>query len=317
MKIRTILALMAVSALLAACGGGGGSSVTDTPAIPTPVVAVPTIADAITELNRLRVSAGANPVTTNVQVMAAAQAHASYLANITTTVSLHVEDPTKPGFTGVTAPDRVLAQGYDSRGTAGEVIDPNAAWQNTHADPLIPLRELMNVPYHGLSLLSGNQDVGMAMVKSNDGLFLNTVINLASKNGAYSNIPLGEVRMWPCNGVDNILHKSATPESPNPIPGRRLDTDPIGTPIYVMVNETKKLVLTTYEIRNDATGQVSVIAKVLGDVVTELAQYERAILPDKPLDINTAYTVTVTGLNDGQPFSKVCKFKTGNLSTTS
>lgn len=324
--MRKCLALMCgvfLMGSLLACGGGGGGSNTDVSTTPTtsttvPSVSVPSVTDVVAELNRLRISAEVNAVVANTQVMAAAQNHATYLTGITTAPSLHSEDPTKPGFTGVTPTDRVKAAGYDSQGLATEAVDPNALYQNTKADPMIPLRNLMNSPYHGLSMLSGHQDVGMGMKKTADGVTMYTVIDFATKIGAYAAIPTGEVRIWPCNGVDNILNRSLTSESPNPIPGRRLDTDPIGTPIYVQVTENQKLVLTTYELRNMATGGVAVIAKVLGQDSTDLLpQNQVAILPDKPLAVNTTYTATVTGLNAGKPFSKTCTFKTGNLSAFS
>ncbi len=328
MKVRiTLVSIMvASSAIFTACGGGGGGSVADTsttpapilptPVIPPPVASVPTIADAIAELNRLRVSAGVNPVTANNQVMTAAQNHATYLIGITTTVSLHTEDPAKAGFMGATPVDRVKAAGYI--GDVGEVIAPNSLLLNTQADPLIPLRSLLGLPYHGFALLLGNRDVGVGLAKTANGQTMYTVIDITNKPGEYVPIPAGEVRMWPCNGVDNILQKSISPESPNPIPGRNLETSPIGTPIYVMVTEGKSLVLTTYELRNMATGDVEVIAKVLGQTSADgLLSNQNAILPDRPLAINTIYTATVTGLNDGRPFTKVCTFKTGNLSASS
>lgn len=326
MNLRILVSLAFVAGLYA-CGGGGGStapdaatSSTSAPTVTPPPAAVnsQTLGDAIVELNRLRTSSGMNAVVANAQVMTAAQNHATYLTGIITATSLHTEDAAKLGFTGATVSDRVKAAGYDPSGSATEVVDPDNLLLNTKADPLIPLRALMNIPYHGLILLSGNQDVGIGLGKTANGQTMYTVINLASKSGGSLPIPTNEVRMWPCNGVDNILHKSITPEDPNPIAGRNLQQDPIGTPIYVFVSEGQKLVLTTYELRNTATGTAAVIAKVLGQDVTDgLGQNQVAILPDKPLAVNTVYTAAVTGLNGGKPFSKTCTFKTGNLSAFS
>lgn len=328
MRFRTLLisAALATVSLLQACGGGGGGASVDVPATPStpvvptpvPVVTVPTIADAIAELNRLRTSASVNAMVTSAQVMTAAQNHATYLSGLVPPFSPHSEDPSKLGFTGVTPTDRVKAAGYDSQGVAGEVVAPNNLRLNTQADPMIPLRGLMNAPYHALAMLGGNQDVGMGTAKTKDGQTMYMVIDMAAPVGGYVPIPVGEVRMWPCNGVDNVLHKSIAPEAPEPIVGRNLETNPIGTPIYVLVNESQKLVLTTYELRNTATGSVSAIAKVLGQDVTDgLRQNQMALLPDKPLAVNTIYTATVTGLNAGKSFSKTCTFKTGNLSSVS
>ncbi len=308
-------------AVAAACGGGGGDTTPTggTPApTPSPVPAPeitglsPTIAaDTLTELNRLRQSAGFAAYGGSSELAAAAVNHTNYLvtnlllSQITDGTVPHREDSSKPGFTGATSSDRAQSAGYGTG--AGEVITASGI-ASTSADPLLPSRSLMNAPFHGLALLGGHVDAGVGVKASNEVVW--TVINFGAKPGAYRQIPAGEVRIWPCNGVTGILNRTVTREVPTPIEGRNTQTDPIGTPIYVLVTEGKRLTVTSYDIRTDS-GVVAAVAKVLGDVAADgVAANVRAIIPDKPLVPGATYTVTVTGTNDGTAFTKTCRFTT-------
>jgi hypothetical protein len=304
------LALSSVLALIA-CGGGGSSSpgtVTGTPGgQPVPV---PTVADALDLLNQYRVAAGINPMVMNAAVTTAAQSHANYLTGTTLTDNLHSEDVALKGFTGVNPADRVQVAGYTTPALVSEVIKPDNILLNTTKNPIVPIRSMMNLPYHGLILLSGYRDFGMGLATSGQTMW--SVVDLASPQKNYGFVPQGEVRMWPCGGVTNILNKSDTPESPQPISGRNLESNPIGTPIYVWVNEQGKLTITSYDVRSSG-GQVVAMAKVLGQSSSDgLQPNQMALLPDQPLVVNTTYTAAVAGTNNGQAFSKTCTFTTGN-----
>lgn len=201
-----------------------------------------------------------------------------------------------------------MAVGYasyaETEGIPGGNLNTNPA-----NNPVLAIQSLFMGPYHGLGSLNGHHDFGMA---KNGTTF---VVNFASKAITdHSLVPQGEVRVWPCNGITNILNRSMVGESPNPIPGRDIGTTPIGTPTYVIVANNSKLVLTSYEIRGPS-GAVA-IAKVLGQDVADLLganPNQMAILPNAPLATNTTYTSTVTGTNNGTPFSKVCQFTTGTF----
>jgi uncharacterized protein YkwD len=302
-------------AALAACGGGGGDTA-PAPAGQPPTPGVMTLspsiaADTLAELNRLRQSAGFAPYSASQELTTAAASHASYLATnlplgqITDGAIPHAEDPSKPGFTGATSSERARAAGY---GTGVAEVVTTSGIASTSADVLLPIRALMNAPFHGLALLGGHVDAGVG-VKANSEVVW-TVIDFGAKAGAYRQIPAGDVRMWPCSGVTGILNRTVTREVPSPIEGRNTQTDPIGTPIYVLVPEGKRLTIASYDIRTEA-GVVAPVAKVLGDAVTDgVAGNVRAIIPDKPLAPSATYTVTVTGTNDGTAFAKTCRFTT-------
>ena len=268
----------------------------------------PTIKGTLTELNRLRASAGVNPMVMNDLVTKAAQNHADYIA--ANKPESHTEDPSKSGFTGVAVKDRLQAVGYSSYASGEELpgSGPNYITNpyNPSNDPVFAIQSLFMGPYHGLGLLGGYHDFGMA---KNGVTF---VVNFASRSSAeHSLVRPGEVSVWPCNNVTNILNKSVIAETPTPIAGRDIGTNPIGTPTYVLVTFGNKLLLSSYEIRGPQ-GAVT-IAKVLGqDASDALGSNQMAILPDKPLALGTTYTSTVTGTNNGVLFSKTCQFTTVN-----
>lgn len=293
--------------VLTACGGGGGESSVSASVVPSVPVTTVTVADALAELNRTRVASGIPALTMNAELTKAATNHATYMAGIAPTQLTHSEDSSKAGFTGATVIDRILAAGYISPAAVNEDL----AFTSLTGDPVKSLNILLSVPYHGLTLAGNYRDFGMGYVSGQGGVF--AVIELGSKNGEFVNIPATEVRMWPCGGVGNIFTKNLAPESPNPIPGRDIGVNPIGTPIYVYVTSTNKLELISYDVRSSA-GPVA-IAKVLGqDIADGLGANAsgQAILPDKPLLANTTYTATVTGKNNGQAFTKACSFTTGS-----
>lgn len=302
-KIASILVFAVV---IGGCGGGGSSS---EPSAQTPQASE--AMEIIAALNSMvRIPAGLSPVKANPEVMAAAQKHADYLAINPVASSSHPEIKGATGFIGVMVSDRIIAAGYPNLALDVEVIAQSNGVLQTN---LQLLRSLINSPYHGLGLMYMTPDVGVGLAITPDGKNRILVINFASKSTLKVYLPLGAVTMWPCNGIDNILSRTTGDERPNPISGRNLATDPIGTPVIIVGNKSEKgLSLTTYSIVNANTGQSVDIIKVLGaDDADGLPTNERALLPSKPLATNTPYVVMVAGSTDGLAFSKTCKFTTG------
>jgi uncharacterized protein YkwD len=267
---------------------------------------------ALTELNRLRRFSGVRPMMLNEQVTEAAQNHADNMAK--NLYLGHEETPGLPGFTGVTLKDRLATVGYSSYVEGEDGYQTNENQTPGEDNPVLTIRSLFMLPYHALALLNGHHDFGMGVSKNGANSF--SSIDFASKTLAdHSVIPAGEIRMWPCNGVSDILSKSLREEGPNPIPGRNLRTNPIGTPTYVIARSGNKLDITSYEVRS-AGGTSVAIAKVLGKDVADLLganPSQMAIIPNNPLELSTTYTSTVTGTNNGVPFTKTCQFTTGTM----
>lgn len=92
--------------------------------------------------NALRLAAGAPPVRADPRVTAAAQRHAEYLTLNDT--GGHEETAGRPGFTGVTTRDRLIAQGF-AEATASEVATSGAGGA--------AVASLWVLPYHRLGLM--------------------------------------------------------------------------------------------------------------------------------------------------------------------
>ena len=178
-RISTLILSLAlsISATLALQGcGGGGTTASTPPVVVTPPTPVPSIADALTELNRLRASAGVNPMVMDTQVTKAAENHAKYMAS--NKILSHLEDPLLIGFTGVTVKDRLATAGYTSY-AEGEVASQSNQILNSGDNPVLALRIFFGLPYHGFALLNGHHDFGMGSAKiGNDTAFS---IDFASK----------------------------------------------------------------------------------------------------------------------------------------
>lgn len=315
MKTSFIAALVA-AVTLAACGGGGASpgvvaAVETAPVTPVVTLPVPTVADVLVELNRLRTGAGFPAANVDSSIQRAAENHAAYLAAGGASGSLHVELASKVGFTGVTVADRIASAGYLGATSSSEVVCPANPALPLAPDPVRCLRTLITAPYHGLELFSDHRDVGAGWQLGAGSYWL--VVDMASKAGTYSSVSVDDVRVWPCNGLTNVPNKTFVNEVPAPVAGRNLELSPIGTPIYVMGTEGRAVALASFEVKHVATGTVATIVKVLGNAVSDgLPAWQRAILPDKPLAELSEYVATVSGLTaSGKAFNKSCRFTTG------
>lgn len=143
--------------LLSACssGGSGGDSSVSTPTVP---VVVPTAGDSAsfgTLLNNVRTSNGADTISYDARLAAAAQVHSDD--------QLSMGDLTHVGSDGSNAGERIAAQGYDpitwgenvARGQQTEA-DVFAAWTNStdhHENNINPAFENFGIAKAG----SGSQ----------------------------------------------------------------------------------------------------------------------------------------------------------------
>jgi len=332
-RLPIVLAAASLS-LLAACGGGGSDAVTaastapTTPAVPDapqPYLAGSEELTAYSLLNAERGRCGFGLLTANTQLDAAARAHADY--QLINNRNSHTEDPRVPeGFTGVEPESRVRFQGYTG---AGGVTDEYAFY--TSSSPIRSVRglgesgvrALLNAPYHLNGLMSGYRDVGFAVRSTADvsrganGAFVQ--INAAYKaNVGPQQLAATDVRTYPCEGATNI-GRILSNESPNPVPGRDLSTNPLGSSVYIAVREGNTLAVTNASIRDALTGQ-NVILRV--PVTTANDPYgpclsgcfkgnQGYIVADTPLQPGTAYTVSISGTNNGAAFNRTFTFTTG------
>lgn len=329
-----LLSAAASLLLLAACGGGGSDAAPaaiaapTTPAVPEapqPYLAGSEELAAYTLLNAERGRCGFGLLTANSQLDAAARSHADY--QLINNRNSHTEDPrVLEGFTGVEPESRVRFQGYTG---AGGVTDEYAFY--TSSSPIRSVRglgesgvrALLNAPYHLNGLMSGYRDVGFAVRSTADvgrganGAFVQ--INAAYKaNVGPQQLGATDVRTYPCEGASGI-GRMLSNESPNPVPGRDLSANPLGSSVYIAVREGNTLAITNASIKDALTGQ-SAILRVPVTATNDpygpclsgcFKSHQGYIVADTPLQPGTAYTVSISGTNNGAAFNRTFTFTTG------
>lgn len=315
---------LSVTALLAGCGGGGGgtTNTAPVPAAPAPapvvlpsslvgVVQATTYTDdpavAFNLINTERNTCGFGLLSQSAELDAAARSHAAYSASSGTFA--HEETSGVTGFTGATPTARAVAKGY--AGTTGEVMAIGSGAFAT--------RSLLSAPYHLRGLMDGYRDIGIGMVASSIPDFPYFVADLGTQTSAGLQL-LGssDVATYPCNGVTGVNFQLRG-ETPNPVPGRDLSSNPIGTPILIKVRDGNALTITSASMINVASGAAVVLRAPVGadndpnkvNGVSYFRTNEAYIAPDAALTRGTLYQVTVAGTNNGAAFSRTFSFTTG------
>lgn len=317
-----------VVASLVGCGGGGGdSSSTATPpvAVPggdstlvttitTPVYSVGTEELAAFNLmNAERQRCGFGMLQQNAQLDHAALAHANW--QISNNAYTHAETVGSTGFTGATPTDRATAAGYQPYGSVAESLAYGTSASKSGRGEA-GVRELFVAPYHAATMLSPARDVGIS-VRSPIDLGLSSLIPVTQINlGTSTNYQLlasDEVATYPCENTAGVNYR-LTNESPNPVPGRNLMTQPLGHPVMLMVRRGNTLVISSASMSKLSNGRsVALRAPITGtnDPNNVLLGNEGYIIADSALEASTSYAVTVTGTNNGIPFNKSFSFTTG------
>ncbi|MGO4391023.1 CAP domain-containing protein [Variovorax sp. M-6] len=340
-KLTTAAALALSALTLAACGGGGGgggaafpAGGANTPApapAPAPApgpgasgdptaddstlvgsVPAPTYSAASEELaafellNAERQRCGFGLLRQSTQLDVAAVGHANYL--LRNNKAGHFQNSADPFFTGNNALDRAAAAGY----SALVVLDDNSDTTGGGANVITgrgqaALRGLLSAPYHALSLLSPEVDVGISIMGSDatgttgtHGPRSISQFNLGLAQGSASQKPSSAtVQTFPCQGTVGTAHTLRN-ESPNPIPGRDLNLLPIGQPIMVAVRPGLGIAITSASLKAKVTGVAVVLRPTLtkaNDANGMLNPSQAVLMPDVPLAPNTEYEVSIAGTN--------------------
>jgi uncharacterized protein YkwD len=339
--------LLALASLLSACGGGsdGGSALpavppaqAAAPASPNPSLIItpgapPTYAPGSEELaafsllNAERGRCGFGLLAANAPLDAAARAHADYL--IINSLNSHLENASQfaEGFTGTEPAARARAQGYTD---LGGVTDEFAFFTSSRP-PLskrgigvLGVRGLLNAPYHLNGLMSGYRDVGIAVRskedtgKGQEGVFVQVNAAFTASAGPQL-LGISDVQTYPCEGTTGV-NRQLTNETPNPVPGRDLRTAPLGSTGYIAVREGNRLTITSAAMTRAATGEavalrtpVTAANDPYGPCLTGcFGPHQAYVVPDAPLLSDTAYTVMLSGTNNGTAFSRSFTFSTGS-----
>lgn len=333
-------------ALLSACGGGGGGgvegngamTVVDATTMPvTPAVVVPVLVassygagseelSAFNLLNYERDHCGFGLWAQNTQLDAAAKSHADY--QILNSVVSHTETMAAPGFTGRQPIDRIIAKSYTTTSTAtGGVTDEIVAYTGTSSKTGLGangIRGLLNAPYHLRGLMGTYRDIGLS-VRSSADLGSSTPSVYLQIDAAYKAaagpqvVGSSDIKTYPCEGSTGINNKLSN-ESPNPVPGRDLATSPLGSVVYIAVKEGNALTISSARMNQVSNGQ----AVTLRPPITSSNDPYRSCLEgcfrtneaylaaDAPLQVSTAYQVSVSGSNNTTTFTRTFTFTTGN-----
>lgn len=335
-KFFSLLTAAAV-ATLAACGGGGDGAPTLAPAASAPSAGSSIVASvlastyapgseelaAFTLLNAERQRCGFGQMAQNVPLDAAAKAHADY--QIVNDIVSHFENlSTKPtGFTGADAAARVIAQGYTG---AGAVADEIAVISGTSVKTGMGeggIRSLLNAPYHLNGLMSGYRDVGIS-VRSNVDVGAAAAAVFLQLDAAYKAsvgpqlMAASDVLTYPCDGTAGV-DRQLSNETPNPVPGRDLRINPLGSTIYVAVLDGNTLAIASSSMVKTSTGQFITLRTPItatNDPQGPCAagcfkSHQGYVAADAPLEANTSYQVNITGTNNRTPFSRTFMFTTG------
>ena len=316
-----------LAALLAACGGGGGGDSAATSVTLAPGAVEEDVA-AFQRLNAERLHCGFGTLARNASLDAAARAHADYQAFYG--IVDHLEDAAaRPvGFTGALPIDRVLAKGYATRAAdIGGVADEITALLGTASKTGLGesgIRSLLNAPYHLRGLMSGYRDVGLAVRSSTDvgatqpSVYLQ--INAAYLTAAGPQLLAAtDMRTYPCEGSTGINFRLSN-ESPNPVIGRDLAVNPLGSSVYVALRPGNRLVVSSAVFTQVSTGQVVATRAPVGaanDPYRGCAEgcfggHEAYIAADAPMQPGTAYRVNLAGTNNGVAFARQFSFTTGS-----
>lgn len=319
-----------LTAFLAACGGGGGSS-SPPPSAPIQVGGSSSVIysasseenAAFSLLNAERTRCGYAPFAQHLQLDAAAKAHADY--QIINGLVDHREDQLNfpRGFTGTSPIDRIVAQGYIG---AGAVTDEIVAWfgsTNKVGTGSDGIRGLLSAPYHLRGLLDGYRDVGIAIRSSTD-LGVSSPSVYLQINAAYKStdgpqlIANDAINTYPCQGSTGI-NRQLSNETPNPVPGRDLSTQPLGAVVYVSVRQGNTLIINSSQmVQTDNNQSIQLRAPVTssndpygGCSSGCFMGHEAYFAADAPMLANTNYSVLINGSNNGRPFSRSFSFTTG------
>ena len=331
------LSVIATSALIACGGGGGGSTapVSAAPVVIAPVAGTPAAADlvaavaastyspalqaeelsAFNTLNAERSRCGFGLLAHSPALDATAKGHADW--QLINNFRGHFQSVGTPGFTGASPADRATAAGYAWTGLADE--NTSLIGANVKAGyGASSVRTLLQAPYHAAGLLSGFRDVGFSIrndveVSSTFGARVVAQVNLGHTSVGPQSLGTGDVATYPCAGTTGV-DRQLLNESPNPVPGRNLAVNPLGSSILILVREGQTLVITSASMTSVATGlPVTLRAPVtsVNDPNTKVGTHQAFISADAPLQANSAYDVIVTGTNNGVAFSRSLRFTTG------
>jgi len=333
--------------------GGGGSGLATPGANPTQTSVAPStytgpLLQAYNFLASSLANCGFGVPRQDFNLDAAAANHAAYVAqHFLDGYYPHLETPGKAGFTGVEYWDRQAAAGYTGL-PAGEVevalyvgfnatLKPNIKTADIEAlMPLTNVRHLLNAPYHGMAMLLGVQDIGLASrinwkeslqagATEVDGTGAVVVsMGKRSPNGQQPSDP-DAVRTYPCEGSTDVAYELTGEWVPggNLAPGRSVGANPFGTTIYAVGQPGSTISIQSVNVIELSTGRPVPIYEIRNRANDPNPQahpgpHMAYVLLDRRLNPGERYQVSMSGMINGKPYTRQFTYTTstqGEFST--
>jgi uncharacterized protein YkwD len=305
LRSLSLWAALAAACVLTACGGGG-STAASPPSVTisdpgAPQITGNTATDGFNRFNFRRQQAGLALVSRNAAIDAAAQGHSDYqrINNVAT----HVQDSSKPGFTGVQEGDRLRAAGYvlPSFGYAyGEVISSRSNTQGADA-----AEDLIAAIYHRFIILEPMfKEAGAGAATSSNGTtYFTTDFAAIGLNGGLAS---GSVAVYPFSGQTNVpTGVNSDEEEPDPVPNQNR----AGYPASVHANLTSTLTVQSFTIKPHGGAEMTT-RLLTHNLDAETPSSAAAIIPLSALSSATTYDVQFVGTVDGIAVNRTWSFTT-------
>jgi hypothetical protein len=268
---------------------------------------------AYAQINALRGQCGFGLLAYNTNLQTAAQNSVSFVANNYAAhpdAYSHTENSAYPGYTGAQPADRDVYAGF-SASYAAELLDAQVAGATTPFQTAVS--NWLVSPYHLAGLMYGYESFGFAtatMPASPSTVFV--AAEGASASGNIQFVGSAAVATFPCSGT-SIKSVPYQGEDPSPLPGRNLTTNPVGQSVYVHVLENQTLSITSMTMTGPG-GVVIPPAAILtaaNDPNGYITSNNAVFIPNTATPAGS-YTVSITGTNNGTPFSTIFTYALTN-----
>lgn len=314
-QCKSTFSVVALAALLSACGGGGSSGEKTSLSTATPLPQLtqepgsPSLSgniatDGFNWINYRRSQVGLASLARNSLIDQAALGHSEYLRT-NNTVS-HDQLAGKPGFTGARLGDRLAQAGYviNERNSYayGEVI---AGAANNSGFYLA--EELITAIYHRFVIFEPIfKEGGTGAVVSPSGYSYFTA-DFAANNGYGPGLQAGQIVTYPVSGQTKVATSfSSDNESPDPVPNQ----DIVGYPISVHANINGMLSVTSFTVRQRGAASDLTVRLLKKDIDAQTPESAASIIPLAPLAANTTYDVSFSGRLNGAAVARNWSFTT-------
>lgn len=250
---------------------------------------------ALDMVNNAIARCGYNRMNPVLDLTTAAKAHANYEALNGYAID-HTEIPGRPGFTGVSHAERIVAAGGAAE-RANNASEGIGGFGGAHGRATTGL---LAAPYHLATLLGGWGEIGVGTTPDPEsalfpaGVFSDTLVLVYGGNRLNTvptNTNTNEVRTFPCEG-STLISSQGGPEKPDPAPE-------LGGKFGPGLNfETNKkdgaIEVTSISLRNLATGEMVPVQQVKGHSL-EGVEWRSVWISKGYLSPKTTYRVEARG----------------------